>query len=411
MTTSNPRDARPGPGRQQGLWWLLLLPVLVLSFNLRPVAVSIGPVLNEITADLGMTGAVAGMLTALPSICFAAFGALTPGVARRLGMHHTVGVALVALIAGQTGRVFATTPWVFLLLSVLALAGMAMCNILIPGLVRLHFPTRIGLATALYSLAMTIGITATSMGTVPLALAVGGWRAAYLALAGVALAALLAWLPMLRLNAGRHGRSDSGRIGMGQIARTRMGWLMAVFFGLQSAHAYSIFGWLPTIYMDAGMGQVDAGVMLGLATGMGIIPSFVVPRYAARSAEPVGVFLVIMGFLAVGFAGLLLAPMTLPWLWAVCLAFGTASFPLILALLGLRARTAAGTTALSGFAQSVGYSIAALGPIALGVLHANTTSWTPALLLLLSLVVPMTIVGVICCRSWHIEDELAKQRT
>lgn len=407
VTTNDSVDRSARPANRGGLW-PLIIPLLVLSFNLRPVAVSIGPVLGDISADLGMSGGAAGILTALPSICFAAFGALTPGVARRLGMHRTVGLALVALTLGQAGRVFAASAWVFLALSVMALAGMAMCNILVPPLVRLHFPTRIGLATAMYSLSMTLGITAASMGTVPLAHALGGWRAAYLSLGGVAVAALLCWLPMLRLNSGRHGRFEAGRIHMGQVARTKMGWLMAVFFGLQSAHAYSIFGWLPTIYMDAGMSQVDAGIMLGLATGMGIIPSFVVPRYAARSAEPVRVFLVIMGFLAAGFTGLLLAPMTLPWLWAVCLAFGTASFPLILALLGLRSRTAAGTTALSGFAQSVGYLIAALGPIALGVLHANTASWTPALLLLLSLVVPMTIVGVICCRSWYIEDELPK---
>lgn len=386
--------------------WTILLPILLLALNLRPVAVSVGPVLTDISSDLGMSGTESGLLTALPALCFAAFGAITPELSRRVGMHVTVAIGLVALIVGQVARASVTSPWGFLGWTVVALAGMALCNILLPGLIRLHFPNRIGLATSLYSLVMTLGVTAASVGTVPLAQALGGWRAAFTAAAGIAVAGMLCWLPLLRLNSGRHGRNASSGITLGQVARTRMGWLMAVFFGLQSAHAYSIFGWLPTIYMDAGLSQVDAGIMLGLATGVGIVPSFLVPRYAARMSSPVGLFLVIMAFLVAGFLGLLLAPTTLPWLWATCLALGTASFPLILALLGLRTRTPAGTTALSGFAQSTGYVIAAGGPLAVGILNQVTGSWTPSLLLLLLLTVPMTAIGVACCRPWFIEDKV-----
>lgn len=386
--------------------WTILLPILLLALNLRPVAVSVGPVLTDISSDLGMSGAASGLLTALPALCFAAFGALTPELSRRIGMHFTVGVALVALTVGQLVRAWVPTTAGFLAWTVVALAGMAMCNILLPGLVRLHFPNRIGLATSLYSLTMTIGVTAASIGTVPLAQAIGGWRAAFTAAAGTAVAGLLCWLPLLRLNAGRHGRSKNAGVTLAQVARTRMGWLMAAFFGLQSAQAYSIFGWLPTIYMDAGLSQVQAGIMLGIATGVGIVPSFMVPRYVASTSSPVRVFLVIMSFLVGGFLGLWLLPTTLPWLWATFLALGNASFPLILALLGLRTRTPSGTTSLSGFTQAVGYLIAAAGPLTVGILHQATGSWTPSLLLLLLLTVPMTAIGVACCRPWFIEDKI-----
>lgn len=406
MTAAEDTSARGGAATS----WLALVAVLVLAFNLRPVAVSVGPVLTDISATLGMGGTVAGVLTSLPAICFAVFGALAPELSRRLGMHVTVGIALAALIVGQAARAWVSTPWAFLALSVLALAGMAMCNILLPGLVRLHFPDRIGLATSLYSLTISLGVTVASIGTVPLAHALGGWRAAFTAGVTIALAAGLCWLPMLRYNTGRHARALTGDITIGKVARTRMGWFMAVMFGLQSAHAYSIFGWLPTIYMDAGMDQLTAGLMLGIATGVGIPPAFLVPRYAVRHQQPVGLFLVIMGFLVTGFTGLIVAPLTLPWLWAVCLALGTASFPLILALLGMRSRTPHGTTALSGFTQSVGYAIAAFGPVVMGMLHEQTNSWTPSLLVQLSLVVPMTVVGIFCCRRWYIEDEVRPAR-
>ncbi|MEO7586745.1 MAG: MFS transporter, partial [Arachnia sp.] len=162
----------------------------------------------------------------------------------------------------------------------------------------------------------------------------------------------------------------------------------------------------PTIYIDAGLSEVSAGLMLGIATGAGIIPSFFTPIYASRKAEPVGLFLTIMVFLVAGYLGLWLAPTTLPWLWAIFLAFGTASFPLILALLGLRARTASGTAALSGFAQSVGYLIASAGPFIVGVLHARTDNWAWSIWFQLILVIPMTIMGIRCCKTWWIEDEL-----
>ena len=224
----------------------------------------------------------------------------------------------------------------------------------------------------------------------------------------VGLAALLCWLPMLRYAKLQHSiKPEKDHFSVASVARTRMGWAMAVMFGIQSAQAYTIFGWLPTIYIDAGLDQVSAGLMLGIATGAGVIPSFFTPIYASRKAEPVGLFLTIMAFLVAGYVGLWLAPTTLPWLWAIFLAFGTASFPLILALLGLRSRTASGTAALSGFAQSVGYLIAASGPFIVGILNASTHHWGWSIGFQLLLVIPMTFVGVKCCRTWFIEDELA----
>ncbi|WP_158600698.1 CynX/NimT family MFS transporter [Tessaracoccus antarcticus] len=386
---------------------IALIAILLLAFNLRPLATSVGPVLKQITADLSMGGALAGLLTSLPALCFAVFGALAPSIASRIGAHRTIGIALVALVVGQGARAWAPSAGLFLLFSVVALGGMALSNVLLPSLVRLHFPQRIGLATSLYSLSLTLGVTAASAATYPLAVALGGWRAAFTATTAIGLAALLCWLPMLRYAKAKHSTGPvAHHYSVASVARTRMGWAIAVMFGIQSAQAYTIFGWLPTIYIDAGLSEVSAGLMLGIATGAGIIPSFFTPIYASRKAEPVGLFLLIMAFLVAGYLGLWLAPTTLPWLWAIFLAFGTASFPLILALLGLRSRTASGTAALSGFAQSVGYLIAASGPFIVGVLHARTENWSWSIGFQLILVIPMTFVGIKCCRTWFIEDEL-----
>ncbi len=385
-------------------WWPLVA-LLALAFNLRPVAVSVGPVLAEISGDIGLSGSLAGLLTSLPTICFAVFGALAPAVARRFGDHLAIGIALVLLIVGQVGRLMVDGSASFLLLSMVALSGMALANVLMPSLVRRHYPGRIGMATALYSLTMTIGVTLASATTVPLANALGGWRAAFVAWVIAATAALLCWLPLLGQREPVRSH-ELARVTLGQIARTRLGWALAVFFGIQSSQAYSIFGWLPSVYRSAGLDEVQAGLMLGIATGVGIIPAFLIPAYAARTRNPSVLFVSLMVFLVAGYLGLMLAPTSAPWLWAVFLALGTASFPLLLALFGTRARTPVATAALSGFAQSVGYVIATLGPLSFGILHARTDSWTPSIVLQLVLVVPMLIAGLYACRPLLVEDQL-----
>ncbi|AQP51816.1 CynX/NimT family MFS transporter [Tessaracoccus flavescens] len=385
-------------------WWPLVA-LLALAFNLRPVAVSVGPVLAEIAGDIGLSGSLAGLLTSLPTICFAVFGALAPAVARRFGDHLAIGIALVLLIVGQVGRLMVDGSASFLLLSMVALSGMALANVLMPSLVRRHYPGRIGMATALYSLTMTIGVTLASATTVPLANALGGWRAAFVAWVVAAVAALLCWLPLLGQREPIRSH-ELARVTLGQIARTRLGWALAVFFGIQSSQAYSIFGWLPSVYRSAGLDEVQAGLMLGIATGVGILPAFLIPAYVARTKNPSVLFVSLMVFLVAGYLGLMLAPTSAPWLWAVFLALGTASFPLLLALFGTRARTPVATAALSGFAQSVGYVIATLGPLSFGILHARTDSWTPSIVLQLVLVVPMLIAGLYACRPLLVEDQL-----
>ena len=387
-------------------WWPLVA-ILALAFNLRPVAVAIGPVLAEISADIGLDGVTAGLLTSLPTLCFAAFGALAPWVSQRIGVVPTVGLALAALLAGQVGRLLTHSPGPFLALSALALAGMALANVLMPTLVRLHYPHRVGTATALYSLTLTLGVTRASAATVPIAQQLGGWRAALGVWIAGGLAALVVWAPLLL--AGARGATAKGaRVSLGRVARTPLGWALAIFFGIQSAQAYSIFGWLPSVYRSAGLSEIDAGYMLGIATGVGILPAFVVPVLAARLRHPSRLFLTIMAFLVAGYVGLMLAPSSTPWLWAALLALGQASFPLILALFGIRARTPGATAALSGFAQSVGYAIAALGPMSFGVLHGATGSWTASISLQLALCVPMVVAGLYACRPLLIEDQLER---
>jgi MFS transporter, CP family, cyanate transporter len=397
------------PDHQDTRWQriLVLVGIVVLAFNLRPAAVSVGPVLDELTKALGMSGTVAGLLTTLPVLAFAGFGALAPDLARRAGVHRVALVSLSAVVLGLAVRARTDEAWLFLLMSLVALGGMATANVLLPSLVRLHFPCRVGLITALYTTSLAIGLTSASVLTVPISEQLGSWRWGLLAWAATALIAAVPWIGLVR-----HDRSPEARphtITLRQVARTRLGWAMAFFFGLQSLQAYSIFGWFAQVYRDAGFSPSTAGLLLGVITAMSIPFSFLIPSVAARLHDQTWLIVGLIACYPVGYLGLIFAPVAGAWLWAVLVGIAASVFPLVLTLIGLRARTSAGTAALSGFAQSVGYLISAVGPFGMGVLYEATGGWTLPLSVLLVLVFGQLAAGLMVARPSYIEDALPGQ--
>lgn len=384
---------------------LVVVGILTLAVNLRPAAVSVGPVLADIRSGLGMGSVSTGLLTSLPVFAFATFGALAPRLARLVGVHRLTLLALLGVAGGLFARSHVHAVPLFLVLSLLALAGMATANVLLPSLVKLHFPDRVGLMTALYSTSLAIGLTAASVLTVPIARAYGGWRDGLLAWALTAVVAAIPWLGLVVHD--RHLEGAPTTVGLLDVARTRLGWLMALFFGLQSLQAYSIFGWFAQVYRDAGFSPATAGLLLGAITGISIPFSFVVPALAARMANQSWLLLAVMACYPVGYLGLAVAPHGGALVWALFVGVGTCTFPLILTLIGLRARTPAGTAALSGWTQAVGYLIAVAGPFGVGWLRDSTGGWTVPLLVLTALTVPQLLLGLAVSRPAYVEDQLA----
>jgi MFS transporter, CP family, cyanate transporter len=396
----------PTPPVEDTRWQriLVLVGIVVLGFNLRPAAVSVGPVLDEITRTLDMSGATAGLLTTLPVLAFASFGALAPDLARLAGVHRVTLLSLLAVVLGLGVRARTDEIWLFLLMSLVALAGMATANVLLPSLVRLHFPHRVGLLTSLYTTSMAFGLTFASVLTVPISEQLGSWRWGLLAWALTAIVAALPWLGLIR-----HDRALAATphtVRLRDVARTRLGWAMALFFGLQSLQAYSIFGWFAQIYRDAGFSAATAGLLLGVITAISIPLSFLIPSIAARVHDQTWLILVLGACYPLGYVGLILAPAAGAWAWALLVGVGTTIFPLVLTLLGLRARTTQGTAALSGFTQSVGYLIAAVGPFGIGVLYDATGGWTVPLMALCAVVLGQIGAGLMVARPSYIEDQL-----
>lgn len=383
---------------------LLLVGLVLLSFNLRPAAVSVGPVLEEVRHGLSLSGPEAGLLTSLPVLAFAVFGALAPALARAVGLHRAAAGALVCVVVGLAGRAVVHDGGSFLALSGLALAGMATANVLIPSLVKLHFPDRVGRATAVYTTALACGLTAAFLLTVPVAHVAGSWRGGL----GVwALTALVALAPWAALSAhDRHLDRDRRAISFGAVARTRIGWAMALLFGLQSVQAYSIFGWFAQLWRDSGYTAEDAGLLVGLVAAVSIPLSLWLPALCARRESQVGLNVGLVACYLVGYGLLLVDAHRFAVPAALLIGVGCCIFPVVLTLIGLRAHTADGTAALSGFTQSLGYLMAALGPFLVGTLYDASGGWHWPLYLLLGLVLPLLAVGAYVGRPAYLEDQL-----
>jgi CP family cyanate transporter-like MFS transporter len=416
---TTPRPApEPAPARRTAADWagrLAVLGLLLAAVNLRPAVTSLGPLMKEVRSGLGMSGTMAGLLTSVPAACFALFGFAAPRLARRYGPGAVVcsGMALVA--TGLLLRPFAGGTPAFLAASALALAGIAVSNVLMPVIVKRYFPDRIGPLTGVYSMALSLGTALAAAVSVPLTDAPGhGWRLGLGVWALPAVVAAVVWLPLVRDRATAGGTrtpaapaprtplaGPSARITSSRTARA-----MAAFFGLQSTSAYVTMGWMPQVFRDSGISADRAGLLLAVTMALSVPLSFVLPPLAARMRAQGPIAVVLAAFQVAGFAGLWLAPAAAPWAWALLLGVANCAFPLVLTMIGMRARTSAGVVRLSAFVQGTGYLLAIPGPILVGALNQATGGWGLPLGMMVVLAVPQAVCGVFAGRKRYVEDEL-----
>ncbi|MCA2202656.1 CynX/NimT family MFS transporter [Streptomyces griseoincarnatus] len=418
-------SALPAPPGAPARAWrkrLLVVGIVLAALNLRPAITSFGALLEEVRDGLGMSGSVAGLLTSLPALCFAVFGVTAPRLARRFGPGAVVCAGMAAIATGLLVRPFVGTTAAFLLTSGLALAGIAVSNVLMPVIVKRWFPDRVGSMTGLYSMALALGTASAAAVTVPVTNALGGdWQAGLAVWAALAVAAVLPWLPFVRERGATSGEGapeppqrdgqaqgePAGQAPVLRITRSRTAWALAVFFGLQATAAYITMGWMAQIFRDAGVPAGRAGLLLAVTMVMGVPLAFVIPRLAARLPRqgPIVLALGVSGL--IGYAGLYFAPAAGAWAWAVLLGVANCAFPLALTMVGMRARTGGGVAQLSAFAQSTGYLISIPGPLLVGVLYQHSGGWGLPIALMAGLLVPQMIVGVLAGRDRTVEDEAA----
>lgn len=380
---------------------LLAVAVVLAALNLRPAVTSIATLLDDIRADLSVSATWAGLLTTLPALCFAGAGLAAPRLAARIGLGRAISIAMIALTAGLVLRGIGGAP-VVIGATLIACAGIALANVLIPVVIKGSFPARIGLMTGIYTAALQGGGALGSAVTPGLEEPLGGWRAALMVWAVVSVLALAVWIPATGRHRGAWAVHSTRTPGRRSLLRNPLAWTVTLFFGSQAFMAYIMMGWLPQVFIDHGIDKVQAGLFVAVTSLVGVPLSLVITPIAARRPSQ---SIWIVGTSVFGFAGvlgLMLAPAAQPLLWSLLLGIGMSAFSMALALLGLRARTAEDTAQLSGMAQGFGYLIAGTGPFLFGLLHDVTHGWTVPWAMFLAVFVVQTVSGALAGRNRYV---------
>ncbi|MGF6435869.1 CynX/NimT family MFS transporter [Kosakonia sp. 1610] len=379
---------------------LLIIGILMIATTLRVTFTGAAPLLDAIRADYGLTTAQTGMLTTLPLLAFALISPLAAGVARRIGMERSLFAALLLICAGIALRSLPSSLLLFIGTAVIG-CGIALGNVLLPGMLKRDFAQHVAKLTGAYSLTMGAAAALGSAAMVPIAQSGAGWHGALLTLMIFPLLALLLWLPRLR-----HGApaalSASGALHSRGIWRSALAWQVTLYLGINSLIYYIVIGWLPSILISQGFSEAQAGSLHGVLQLATAAPGLLVPLVLHRLRDQRAIAALVALLCAAGALGLWLQPGHAA-IWTVVYGFGSgATMILGLTFIGLRASSAHQAAALSGMAQSVGYLLAACGPPLMGKVHDASGDWHLPLIACALLSVVMALCGAFAGRDREI---------
>lgn len=386
------------PRGKQGA--LLIAGILMIATTLRVTFTGAAPLLETIRSDYGLSTAQTGLLTTLPLLAFALVSPLAAGIARRFGMERSLFAAMLLICAGIALRSLPSAALLFAGTAIIG-CGIALGNVLLPGLIKRDFSQHVARLTGAYSLTMGAAAALGSALVVPLALHSFGWRGALLMLMLFPLLAFLIWLPQWRTTRSAN-LSSSRALHERGIWRSPLAWQVTLFLGLNSLIYYVIIGWLPTILISHGYSEAQAGSLHGLLQLATAAPGLAIPLILHRFNDQRWIAALVSLLCAVGAAGLWFVPGQAV-IWTLLFGFGSgATMILGLTFIGLRASSAHQAAALSGMAQSVGYLLAACGPPVMGKLHDASGSWYLPLSGVTVLAIIMAIFGLYAGRDREI---------
>lgn len=348
----------------------------------------VGPLIDTIRADTGMSATVAGALGSIPFACMGIFAMAGAPFLLRFGARGLIAASLILLMVATVTRALMPTAALIVIATVPVGVAIALMGLALPGVLKLGFPRRTGAAMGAYVAALSVGAAVTALTIVPLTNWLGSWRAAFAASATTALVAVPLWL-LLPRSADRADpgteEADDGRPTRAALSLTppRGAFLLAALFGLQSMCFAATTNWLPALYHQAGWTVAAAARTVALVSILIVPGALVIPALSDRGDRRK--WLVATGVLmAAGMLGFAFAPTQAPWLWIVLFAIGCgALFPLTLTLPQDVAQSEYARTELTAWVLGLGYLLSGCGPLVVGALYDLTGEF----------VLPMALLG------------------
>ncbi len=341
--------------------------MIVVGLNLRPALSSLAPLLPRIASEGQLSVLALSLLTTLPVLCLGLFAPFSPWLARRLGLERSLALALIILSLGLALRGLGHAPALFSG-TLLVGAAIGVLGTLLPALVKRELADSADLMTGVYTMALCLGGALGAGLSIPLADLLGSWSLSLMAWAGLALSALLAWwwiMPQPAANPEFKASPGHARA----LLRNPLAWQVMLFMGSQSSLAYIVFGWLPTLLVRQGYNENEAGWLMGASIMTQLISAIGAPWLARLSKDQRPAIMLVLALVAAGLLLLLLGPTSMRWPGAILLGLGQGgSFSLALTLIVLRSANASIAGELSALVQGGGYTLAAMGPLAVGLM-------------------------------------------
>lgn len=375
---------------------VVLIGILLTALNLRTVVASISPIESMIAADIDLSATELGVLGALPPLAFALASYVTPMLVRITIPERLVLIAMVLMVLGNGLRSIAPGYWVLATGGLVALFAMGIGNTLLPPITKKYFSARVGEVTAAYMLLITLSAAIPAYTSSMLGQSIG-WRSTLGLWGLLALVGVVPWLIFAITSRAQQVTSHTPTVSRQgeapapfRMIRSTLAWAIAGIAAVSSFNFFSVLAWLPQLLIQgAGVSAVEAGTFLGLYSLIAFPGSILVPIVVAR-LHKTNLIVVTSGIaMVVGYAGLLVAPTAVTWFWVICIGLGQMIFPLVLVLINIKTESVSTSARLSGFAQTVGYLSAAVGPLLIGVVLESTGLWRfmPAMLLISAFVV------------------------
>lgn len=388
--------------------FLLYAGIIIMAFNLRPAITSVGPVIGLIRDDVGLSNWSVGVITSLPLLAFAGISPLAPKVGRRYSNERALLAGLLLLLFG-IGIRSVTSITLLYIGTLLVGMGIAFCNVLLPGIIKEKFPQKVELMTGVYSVSMNALAAVASGLSIPIATGLGlGWQVTLLVWIIPVFLAMLTWIYLSKFRKRKENgygtRQTKGRDT--PIWKSILAWQITLFLGFQSFLFYVTISWLPEILHDYGVSIATGGWMLSFMQVVGLPFSFLVPVIAGRFRTQWWLVCILVILDITGFIGLIFGASYGVMVFSVTLiGIGLGSgFPLALTFLGMRARNAHKASELSGMAQSLGYLLAAVGPMFIGYLFDVAHNWTIPLIVLIVFAFGMIVFGSLAGRDRYVVD-------
>ncbi|OPH46601.1 transporter [Paenibacillus ferrarius] len=380
---------------------LIILGIIVIAANLRAPLTSVGPLTSFIRDDVRISNTLAGLITTVPLLAFAILSPLVPKLGRRYGAERIILIALIFLTVGIVIRSLSGAANLYMGTAILGFA-IAICNVLLPSLIKRDFPKKIGSMTGVYSISMSLFGAIASGISVPLAVNAGlKWQGALGIWGILSFVSILCWLPQLR-NRTKPTTTTSQQMASNDVNvwRSPLAWQVTLFMGIQSLIFYVLIAWLPEILKQQGIDSNQSGWYLSIMQ-LALLPfTFIVPVIAGRMSNQRLLVVITIILLMTGTLGLLYGSSNIILLWIIILGIGGGcAFSLSMMFFGLRTENAHQAAELSGMAQAVGYLLAAIGPALIGFLHDATNSWNLPLFILLGASVLLFLVGIGAARN------------